>query len=176
MRSRGSPIYGELMPTATQHLLTLLDLRPDDHFVDLGAGLGKVVLMAAMTTPARAVVGVELSTSRLGVAEQALARARAQALPGVERARFVEADMMTVDLDEATVVYTCSTAFSDAFMEGLRDRLATLPRLRKLATLQDFDPHPALELTEVHKLDASWKRKTKVYIYEPAGRSVITKP
>lgn len=165
-RSHGSSIYGELMPTATQRLLAQLELRPDDRFVDLGAGVGKVVLMAAMTTEVDHALGVELSATRHGLAERALRQARDEGIPGTERAAFVQADMLELPLDDATVIYTCSTAFVDAFMQRLVDRLAELPKLRKLASLQDFEPHPAFELTQVYKLDASWKRRTKVHVYE----------
>ena len=166
-RSRGSALYGELMPTATLRLLELLELGPGDRFVDLGAGLGKVVLFAAMHTEAGRVFGVELSPTRVALAEQILARAQAQRLPGAERASIVEGDMMRVPLTWATVIYTCSTAFSEAFMNRLGRRLAKLPKLRTIATLQDFEEHPkGFELAAIHRLDATWKRRTKVHIYK----------
>ena len=165
-RSRGSATYGELMPTATIRLLEQLELGDRDLFVDLGSGLGKVVMLAAMTTGVGRALGVELSPTRVALAEQVLALARREQLAGVDRAAFVEGDMLRHPLDEATVIYTCSTAFSDSFMKRLQGRLVTLPRLRKLVSLQDFDAHPAFELCEIHRLDASWKRRTKVYVYE----------
>jgi SAM-dependent methyltransferase len=169
-RSKGSSTYGELMPTATMQLLARLGLRRTDHFVDLGSGLGKVVLIVAMTTPVEQALGVELSATRLRIAAQALAKAKAERIRGSQRAAFVQADMLTHPLDEATVIYTCSTAFSSAFMRRLQQRLAKLPRLRTLVSLQDFDPHPAFELREVVRLDASWKRGTKVHIYARSRR------
>lgn len=170
-RSRGSSLYGELMPTATLRLLELLELGPKDRFVDLGAGLGKVVLFAAMHTQAGRVLGVELSPTRVALAEQILARARTQGLPGLERVSMIEGDMMRVPLTWATVIYTCSTAFSDTFMNRLGRRLSKLPKLRTIATLQDFeDPPKGFELTAVHRLDATWKRRTKVHIYERSSR------
>ena len=165
-RSKGSPTYGELMPTATLRLLAELELRPEDRFVDLGAGVGKVVLLAAMHTKVGEARGIELSPKRVALATQIFARARAEGIAGIERASMCEADMLRAPLADATVIYTCSTAFSSAFMRKLQRRLATLPRLRKLVSLQDFDPHPAFDLAAIHKLDASWKRKTKVYVYE----------
>lgn len=166
-RSHGSPTYGELMPTATMRLLAQLELEPHDQFVDLGAGVGKVVLLAAMRTRVGSALGVELSRSRVALASEVIERARAAQLEGSERVDVVEGDMLKIELPQATVVYTCSTAFSESFMERLRRRLAALPRLRKLASLQSFErPHPGFELTEIYKLDASWKRKTKVHVYE----------
>jgi hypothetical protein len=84
---------------------------------------------------------------------------------GATRVRMLEADMLRCPLEDATVVYTCSTAFSSAFMRRLVRRLATLPKLRMLVSLQDLDPHRAFELREVMRLDASWTRRTQVHVY-----------
>jgi len=164
-RSKGSSTYGELMPSATSKLLAALELDADDVFYDLGAGVGKVVLLAAATTSVRRAIGVELAASRCAQAERAFAAARRSGLAGVRRAAIVPADLLTLDMRDATVAYTCSTAFSTPFMRKLTKRLATLPALRLLASLQDLDPHPAFELIRVLRLDASWKRRTAVHIY-----------
>jgi SAM-dependent methyltransferase len=164
-RSDGSPTYGELLPTATLRMLAQLDLDRRDQFVDLGAGIGKVVLLAAMTTAVGNVLGVELSAERVAVAQQALTRARRARVHGVGRVQMLEADMLRCPLDDATVIYTCSTAFSSAFMRRLVRRLAKLPKLRMLVSLQDLDPHRAFELRETMRLDASWTRRTEVYVY-----------
>jgi SAM-dependent methyltransferase len=164
-RSDGSATYGELLPTATLRMLAQLDLDRRDQFVDLGAGIGKVVLLAAMTTAVGNVLGVELSAERVAVAQQALTRARRARVHGVGRVRMLEADMLRCPLDDASVIYTCSTAFSSAFMRRLVRRLAKLPKLRMLVSLQDLDPHRAFELRETMRLDASWTRRTEVYVY-----------
>lgn len=163
-RSKASPTYGELMPTATLRLIAELGLRRGDVFYDLGAGVGKVAMLAAMTTPARA-IGLELSRERVERGAPVLAEARRRRLPGARRVELRHGDMMTADIDDATVIYTCSTAFSTAFMNRLARRLAALPRLRTVASLQDFDVHRGFELVEIHRLDASWKRRTKVHVY-----------
>lgn len=165
-RSRGSATYGELMPTATVRLLEQLKLTRADRFYDLGAGVGKVVLLAALTTPVARAVGIELSRRRVELGNQALARARAERVPGAGRAELLEADMLRCDLDDATVVYTCSTAFSSAFMRKLVRRLAALPKLRMLVSLQELDDQRWFELVASPRLDASWKRGTKVHVYE----------
>lgn len=167
-RSKGSSTYGELMPTATLRLLAQLEIGREDVFVDLGAGVGKVVMLAALSTPAARVRGVELSAKRVGLARGVQTQAEHEGLIGLGQVEFVAGDMLRVPLDDATVVYTCSTAFSDVFMRKLHRRLAKLPALRKLVSLQDFADHPGFELVEVYKLDASWKRRTKIYVYEPA--------
>lgn len=164
-RSRSSATYGELMPTATVRLLEQLALTRRDVFYDLGAGVGKVVLLAAITTPVARAIGVELAPQRVARGQLALAAARAEALPGAKRATLIEADMLRCPLEDATVVYTCSTAFPSAFMRRLMRRLAQLPRLRMIVSLRDFDRHPGFELAATPRLDASWKRRTKIHIY-----------
>lgn len=167
-RARSSATYGELMPTATVRLLEQLALTDRDVFYDLGAGVGKVVLLAALTTPVARAIGIELAPQRAARAQLALATARSQQLPGAERASLIETDMLAAPLADATVVYTCSTAFPAAFMRRLQRRLAQLPSLRMVVSLQEFDEHPSFEPTAVLRLDASWKRKTKVHIYARA--------
>ncbi|MFO7564193.1 MAG: class I SAM-dependent methyltransferase [Enhygromyxa sp.] len=164
-RSRSSATYGELMPTATVRLLEQLGLTRRDVFYDLGAGVGKVVLLAALTTPVAHAVGVELASRRVAAGQLALARARVQRIPGARRATLIEGDMLRCPIDDATVVYTCSTAFPEAFMGRLLRRLTCLPKLRLLASLQDFDEPRGFELIAAPRLDASWKRRTRVHIY-----------
>ncbi len=164
-RSKGSATYGELMPSATLHLLGALELDRADVLYDLGAGVGKVVLLAAATTEVARAVGVELAASRCDQAKRAFTIARRVGLGGVRRAAIVHGDLLSVDMSDATVAYTCSTAFSTPFMRKLTRRLATLPKLRLLASLQDIDSHPAFELLRVLKVDASWRRRTNVHLY-----------
>ena len=164
-RSRGSATYGELMPSASVRLLEQLELRRRDVFYDLGAGVGKLVLLAAMTTPVGRACGVELAARRVALGQAALSAARSQRVPGASRASLVQADMLRCELDAATVVYTCSTAFSSAFMARLVRRLTRLPSLRTLVSLQELDDPHEFELIAAPRLDASWKRRTKVYIY-----------
>jgi SAM-dependent methyltransferase len=164
-RSRGSAIYGELMPTATVRLLEQLELTRADVFYDLGAGVGKVVLLAALTTPVKRAIGIELSPRRVATGNEALALACAERLRGAERASLIEADMLRCDLADATVVYTCSTAFSHAFVRKLVRRLASLPKLRMVVSLQELDDDCGFEPLATPRLDASWKRGTKVHVY-----------
>lgn len=164
-RSKGSSTYGELLPNSTLRLLAALDLDHEDVLFDLGSGVGKVVMLAAASSPVGKVVGVELAASRCEQARHAFAAAAALGVPGLRRAAIVHGDLLSVDLRAATVAYTCSTAFSSGFMRKLVRRLAELPRLRLLASLQDIDPHPAFVPLRDLSIDASWRRRTKVHLY-----------
>lgn len=173
--ARSRATYGEIRPAATLHLLEALQLTRRDVFYDLGSGVGKVVLLAGMVTAAKRCVGVELAADRIAHARGVLEEAQAQRLVRRRRVEFREADILRTDLSDATVLYTCSTAFPTAFMGRLMRKLAALQRPLTFATLQVLDDHPAFEKQRVLRLDMTWRRRAKVYIYrvndrEPAGR------
>ena len=164
--ARSAETYGEIMPTATQRLLDYLDLGERDVFYDLGCGAGKVVVHAAITRPLARCVGIELSRTRCHAAHLAVHRARRNGLIRTRVCAIRCQDFMHARLDDATVIYTCSTAFPPALMRRLVHKLAGLSRLHTFVTLQDLDPSPHLELIDVLRLDMSWKRYAKVHVYE----------
>ena len=91
-------------PSGVAEVLFMLensDLGPESTFVDLGAGLGKVVLLVALLTGARA-VGVEIDARLVSHA-----RAAAGALD-VGNAQFIEGDMRAAPLPAADVYYMYS--------------------------------------------------------------------
>ena len=166
--SDGSSTYGEIMPTGLDSLIDALDLEEDDVFYDLGSGMGKVILQLAMTTRIKRCVGVELVDSRHYVAREVLEQARGEGLLQTEDVDFRLADMLRTPLSDATVIYTCSTAFSELFMDQLVARLARLNQGIRLATLLDLDDNPWFEVEDVVRVDVSWKRRAKVHIYRLA--------
>ena len=158
-------MYGEIMPTAAMRLIDYLGLGKADCFYDLGSGVGKLVLLAAMASRAKC-IGVELVEPRWRIAIDALKEAQEL---GVIRAREVEfrrEDFMTSDIADATIIYSCSTAFPLPFMKKLVEHLATLKKGLIFVTLQDLDPTPWFEPNDILYLDMSWKRRAPVYVYQ----------
>lgn len=168
--ARSAETYGEIMPTATVRLLEHLRLGPPDVLYDLGCGVGKLVVQAAVSLPVRAAIGIELSATRGSIARDAVRRARARGLVKARTCAIRCEDFMRARLHDATVIYTCSTAFPAQLMLRLARKLARLPRPIRFVTLQDLDPHPAFELREVLRLDMSWRRKAKVHLYQVTPR------
>ena len=170
---KGSAIYGELEDDAALSLLRALKLGPDDVFVDLGSGTGRIPLLAACGTTVGGAVGVELARPRhevaVGLPDDLLAQ-----LPAVDRARYAQrvefrhADLRSVDLSDATVIYAGATCFSDPMMASLcRHVRDSAPRLRRLAATR---PLPAPfdrsfpPVAEVH-LAASWSPRVRIHVH-----------
>ena len=165
-KCKGSPVYGEINHQSLTNLITYLKLTKNDVFYDLGSGVGKVVLHTALCAPVKKAVGIELSKTRHHDALQALANAKSLINKPIEKCSFINADLMTVDLSNATVIYTCSTAFSLGFMKSVVQYLSTLPQEFRLVTLQDLPHNGPFKLIDKLKLDMSWARKTPVHIYK----------
>lgn len=87
--------------TEILHALDATRLGPEDTFVDVGAGLGKVVMLASLLTGARC-HAVELDPA---LVEQG--RAAAASL-GLDRVTFIEGDARLADLGAGTVYYLFS--------------------------------------------------------------------
>lgn len=165
-RTKSSPTYGEIMPAATVQLIDALNLGRKDVFVDLGSGVGKVVVTAALRSRVGRAIGVELAKGRhrrgLGVVETAETEGLWR--PGVVELR--NEDVLRTALGDATVLYTCSTAFPYAFTERLARRVQGLGRAVRFVTLQELDDDlPGFALDSVLRLDMSWARKRKVHVY-----------
>ncbi|MCH9688168.1 MAG: hypothetical protein K0V04_42445 [Deltaproteobacteria bacterium] len=163
--TRASSTYGELLPAATNKLATHLALGKRDTFYDLGSGLGKVVLQLAVSRPMAGCFGIELVRSRHRVAVGMLRRVQQLGLVRTRACGFRCSDFMRARIGDATVVYSCSTAFSTAFMNELAARLATLDHGLRWVTTQDVDDNPWFRLESIFRLDMSWRRRSKVHVY-----------
>ncbi len=95
----------------------------DDVFVDLGSGLGKVVLLARLLTGAR-VVGIEVQAELVARAAQTATRL------GIEL-ELVHADMRVASLDDGTVFFLYAPCFGVALEE-------LVARLRVVAEVRDI--------------------------------------
>lgn len=63
-----STVYGELMPSLVYEIINLTELKEDSLFLDLGSGVGNVVVQASLQTGCRS-YGIELMPIPARVAE-----------------------------------------------------------------------------------------------------------
>jgi len=97
-----------------QHMLRLAELKPGEVLFDLGAGDGRIVIMAAKTFGARG-VGVEL---REDLAKKAMSTIQDNQLG--DRVTIVNGDMFGVNLTSADVVFLYLTTSAN---EKIRPKL-----------------------------------------------------
>jgi hypothetical protein len=192
----GSMIYGELKRYELDNYFDAVAplLRRDGAMFDLGSGLGKVVMSAALSLPFKRCVGVELLGYRHRMAQQRLDQLltlRDQALQAVpapatalrlpngrhapashllnleQRIELIEQDMFETDLSDASLVFIYSTCFGP-LMPALAARLArALPEHALVSTTTYALRHPGFRLVaEFPPNTLAW---TVIYLYERVG-------
>ncbi len=123
--------YGETPLRALYAIAQAVDLKPTDHFVDLGCGRGRAVFFLSHFFGCRA-TGIDLTPSFIH---------KAQRLAN-KNVTFLCQDFTTYDFQEATCVYLYGTTYSDACLAKLEDKLLKLPLASRIITvsapLQNF--------------------------------------
>ncbi len=105
-------------PTPVRHILHLITasaLSKSDVFVDLGSGLGHVVLLTSILTGARS-FGIEVEAAYVASAQEC-----AQSLR-LSRVRFICEDARAADLSSGTVFYLYSP-FTGSILADVLNRL-----------------------------------------------------
>jgi hypothetical protein len=163
-------VYYEPSPWgALKRVLNASDVGPEDVFVDVGAGCGRAVYLAAHFPFAR-VEGIEVSEHLVEVARANLERARPRLR--CQNLRVVNADALAGISDDVTFVYLFNPFRRDIFSGFLEQVVASIDREPREITLIYRLPieHELMlatgraTLTKVH---AGWR-------FSPRGRLAQT--
>jgi SAM-dependent methyltransferase len=110
----------------TRRMLDAHPIQPDDVFLDLGCGKGRVVLQAARR-PFRRVVGVDVSPQLIDVAQRNLESCRSRLR--CQDVEFVAADAASYEIpDDVTAVYMCNPFGGEIFQAAVDALLASVER------------------------------------------------
>lgn len=151
--------YGEILFKSMSKLLAAAPLNAQDSFLDLGSGLGKVILQVFLQSPVREAYGVEIIP---GLHEQAMAAGQRmqQDLPhffaGERKLSFIQGDFLQLPWPRATTVLIGSPCFGPSILNKLGERINadsaihTVLSLRPLGTLQRLPFRKAL------RVECSW--------------------
>ena len=140
---RSSSTYGEITVKGFRSLAGRIGLRQADAFLDLGSGVGRTVVQAALEFGCREARGVEMSSSRHERAQRALdalpqklgeREELREALSPMHGVALVEGNMLELPIPPATTVcWMASLCFSEDFMEQIATKLASeAPDLRAI--------------------------------------------
>jgi hypothetical protein len=170
----GSPAdatYGEITYRGAKELFADLNLGPNDIFYDLGSGVGKMIVQAYLTTSAKKVVGIELSSLRAQQADKALVAMKKRGLlSSAKQINFIEGDFLKQSLDDATVIYICNTTFSKKLMTNISAKLASLKAGVRVVSYKKLDSccgADRFKLEKMGRYQTSWNsRGSTVHIYK----------
>lgn len=162
----GNATYGEIIPESVAQLMDYFKPTSTDVFFDLGSGIGKVCVQVALTTPAKA-VGVELSSTRYAMAQQArqaLIEKNILIIPS--KLEFKNENILDADLSQGTIFFLCSTCFSDDLMSALTKKIANNGKKVQVATLRQLPDTGDFTLQKTFHLQMTWSDSSPVYIYK----------
>lgn len=172
--TRADFVYGEFPASELLSLLEGLPLREGGVFLDLGAGVGQVVLTAALTGRFAEVRGVELIPALCAVSRQcAAALLETQPTLPLPLPRIVleEGDLCSVDLSSVDVVFAYATCFSDALCERIAARsLVCRPGTWFLSVTRPLDA-PLLAPRHTFSASLPWGTST-VWTYQRLDASL----
>jgi SAM-dependent methyltransferase len=148
----GNKGYSPIAYRAFRAVLARVEVAAPDVFVDLGAGKGRVLALAARL-PFRRVVGVEIAPQLAAACRRNLARARGLRAGAVE---VVTADASGYELPDDTTVLHLANPFQGEVLEAVIERLrASLERRPRRLTLLYANPY----LFEPLARDLAWIRR-----------------
>lgn len=158
--------YGEITFESLQTILDELPVGREDVFYDLGSGVGKVCVQVALTTPAKRIVGVELSPTRykhaIGVEKKLVQEKHIHPF----RLEFQEKNITDVQLHEATIIFMLSTCFSDQLMHNIIQKIITIQHHPvKIITQKKLWDEKYFTLVKQYCLPMSWSESVPIYIY-----------
>jgi hypothetical protein len=152
------------LPCGVEEILAMvqeLPLRADDELVDIGSGVGRVVILAHLLTGARA-HGIEI--------QAALVRLARQHASGLESVSFVHANAADVELDGS--VFFLYSPFGGAPLARLLERLESVAQRRPISICA-----VGMELRDLKWLKRRDTSSVSLSIYESvtAGRSATAR-
>ncbi|KAJ3774821.1 DOT1-domain-containing protein [Lentinula raphanica] len=140
-----SKVYGEILPSLVHEILSLTKLNQDSLFMDLGSGVGNVVIQAALQTGCRS-YGIELVEGPAQVAnemaEQFKARCRMWGVScgeiELEKGDMLESARVAELLPKADVVLVDNKVFEEKLNEALRPKFLDLKEGAIVISLKPF--------------------------------------
>ncbi|GMF24697.1 unnamed protein product [Phytophthora fragariaefolia] len=178
--------YGEVsVESVASTILPFLNLDEDDVFFDLGCGTGKILVQAALQTPCKRAIGIELMQNRVLEGQKALQRLQERDIPVLrgKQIEVLQGDILSppdeARLMDATVVFINNVMFGPTLMLKVLALLKDMSKLRCVVTLRKIcERHGHEKCTRagnycvdyVHppeeaEIKVSWADKAQVYLY-----------
>lgn len=176
--------YGEITLKGAEDLMKHpnIDLQQSDTFYDLGAGFGRLALMAATQIGTHRAIGVELSVDRVNHGCALVDKLKKEFHEEAAVAKACEfelrqGDLLKQDLSDASVVYVANLCFPPGLQNATLQKFVTDLRTgTRLAALQPFFGSDRLELVATQACEMTWDKQQQVYLYKVVEGASIIQP
>ncbi len=163
-----SETYGEILYSGVDKLLSNVALKEQDVFVDLGSGLGKLLLQVFLKSSVGKAIGIELASE---LHQQALLAADKvqHELPGFfsnqRQLEFLQGNFLEIPFMEASVMLLGSPCFGVKLLEELGEIFNRVPGLHTVMSLRPIPNLQRLRFKKAIRVECSWD-SALCYIYQ----------
>ncbi|XP_050497396.1 histone-lysine N-methyltransferase, H3 lysine-79 specific isoform X2 [Diabrotica virgifera virgifera] len=140
-------VYGETSYDLVCQMIDQIEITSDDVFIDLGSGVGQVVLQMAAATPCKICLGIERAEVPSRYAESMNRNFRTwMQWYGKKYGEYklLKGDFLTEEhrekINQATIVFVNNFAFGPAVDHQLKERFADLKDGAKIVSSKSFCP------------------------------------
>jgi len=162
-----SETYGEILPASIDVLFARIKPTTDDVFVDLGSGLGKVVLQTFLNTPVKESRGIEVIPALHQKAHAAADKMRSD-LPALfqhgRKLSLILGDFLASNLSDATVVLIGSPCFGPSILDAIARLIDQTLTIHTVFSLRPLLQLKRLAFKQSVRLECTWD-SAQCYIY-----------
>lgn len=151
--------YGEMHYFSVKKLIHYLNITPEDVFVDLGSGLGKLALQVFIQSQAGKVIGIEALSFLNQQTYPVLPHAREKFPECWENNRvfkLIEDNFLTAHWEDPTIIYTCSTCFRMDLLDAIGLKINDTPSVKQVLSLRPLPTLNRFQLKRVFTVECSW--------------------
>lgn len=161
--------YGEIDPTSVDIIINKLKIDNNDIFYDLGSGSGKVVMQFYTNTNIKKAIGIELQTNRHDISIKAFNKLKTNYKNLLDPNReliYYNQNMYNSNIDDATIVFMCSTCYGTDLLDIVYDKLKNNKKLKYIISLKSYDRYKDILPQKMSfKMKTSWNETSPCNIY-----------
>ena len=164
-------VYGEAVLDSLSKIFSIVNPQKDEVFCDLGSGLGKVILFAAMMYPFKECLGIELLENlhqkSVEIRQSLSEKYEPDWWDGREPSeiKLIQGDFLQYDTSDVDILYSCSTCFDEEMMKNISRKAGFLKPGSRVVTLSKGLTSDKLKLIHEEDFPMSWG-KSHVFIYQ----------
>lgn len=160
--------YGEILYESIVHLLSQMTLSEQDSFLDLGSGLGKVVIQVFLQSAVKESRGIEIIPELYDqsiIASQKIKEALPVFFEKERKLTFQLGSFLEIPLHGASILLIGSVLFSPAMLCALGKIIDSTDSIHTVLTLRPILTLKRLTFKKVIRVECSWDTAL-CYLYQ----------
>ena len=166
--------YGTITPKGVEKLINHLNIDNSDTFLDLGSGIGNVVVQFALNSNVEKALGVEYVKSRYNQSINYVNEFRKEFANEFNNTQveIQNKDINNFNINSSSIIFTCSTCFPKELMQVIKNKCENNPNLKYFITQKKLDGDTSLKYVGNVVVECSWNKNCAHHIYSNTNASL----